>query len=73
MDYGRIAAGVAIYLVVGFMMWLDTKTKNDISMKTKDQLQWREPQFFKIVLLWLPFFIINLLPWKLKGKEWLYK
>ena len=73
MDYGQVTAGIAIYLIVGFMIWLEVKTKNDISLKAEGRAKWREPRLFKIVPLWLPFYIINLLPWKWGVKEWLYK
>ena len=69
----KVMCWIVIYIVVGLMMWLEVKTRNDISLKARGYKEWREPRFFKIVPLWLPFWIINLAPWKWKIKEWLYK
>jgi len=73
MTANKIIGCVVLYLVVGLMLWLEIKNRNDISLKARGRKEWREPYFFKIVPFWFPFWIMNLSPWKWKIKEWFYK
>jgi len=73
MDIERTIIFIVIYLTVGLFMWLDVKTKNDVSLKIKGHKEWKQPRFFKIVPLWLPFIFISLIMNKSKVYMWLYK
>ena len=69
----RVACGVTIYLVIGLLMWLEVKTRNDVSMKVKGRKAWQEPRFFRLIFFWLPAYILGLLPKKWELNRWLYK
>jgi len=60
MDIGKIAALIAIYLTIGLLVWLDVKTKDDIALKMTGKSRYKKPYILKVVFLWFPLYIINL-------------
>jgi len=69
----RIACGATIYIVVGLLMWLECKLRNDVSLKRDGYKAYKEPGFFRIIFFWLPAFFLGWFPRKWGLNNWLYK
>lgn len=54
MNYEKIIVAGAIYLIVGFMVWLEIVSANDIEMRVRKRSKYMPFKLWKLSIFWFP-------------------